>query len=204
MSTNPYINFCRLAVKEFEPSKGAKFVKKTWPILLFILAWIVGGFLGIPYLDVVKAAYRLLAWQWWIVIGLAFAVLCLLFVIEGVRRLHERTVNEANADFKVRARTIEKLSFVNGLAQEIDHRYWQDEKPSKREVEIWCGYLTTALHDSYGTDGLAIFTHGRPEAMEVPDDPYLWFRMTRDRLSRLISEQLQSALVARKAGLQKR
>jgi hypothetical protein len=208
-SIKSYFKFCGHAVREqLRQSRWLKSIKTAYKVIAFISTLIL---LWWSLREIVEALPPL-GKRWWAIIILSFVIACLLTLIgviksfhertvREVNELHERTVAEASAGYKSRARIIEKLSYVNGLAEEIDKRYWinkESPKPSKEELEIWCGFLTTALHDSYGTSGINIFTYDNPEAIKVPDDPYLWFRMTRDRLSKLITEQLQAQLITRK------
>jgi hypothetical protein len=200
----PYFAFCRLIFDEkFKPIRRHKAMKYVSILFAFILGVVVSNFLGIPWLDLVKPIFRILSYQWWIIIGLLVVIAFWMLLLDGARKYHERIVRELSADFQTRAWNIQKLSFVNGCAERIDRLQMQDKEVPREMYEEWSVNLKIALHHCYGKDGIFIFNNGNSDKIVVPDDPYVWFSMSHSRLSQLITEQIQAQSIAHTSTNQK-
>jgi len=95
-SITTYLQFCRLAFQEKFPSERwyQPLKKIVVPLLIFVIAWVLGAYLGVPLKSIVIPIYKLLPGAAWIVIVLLIAIGFLLLLLDGARRLHGRTIQE--------------------------------------------------------------------------------------------------------------
>jgi hypothetical protein len=135
---------------------------------------------------------------WWIIILLALVILFLLIVIDGARRYKDKTIKNLYAAQSTSAYRILRLAEVVGRASEIDSVYdgREDEAP-KQVFETWITYLTMALSDAYGPDGVRDFTNGNPESLKVPDYRHGWFLLMRNRVSEVLDNEMRAINKAR-------
>lgn len=203
-----YIGFCWRALKEeYEPSGGLKLMKRVYAVLAFIVL----TFFGLGIVTVLKFLYPLLHKLAWLSIGLGIAITTLLVTIEAIRRFHERTVKEMReehegtvkemrAEYATRSKRLYELSFINGHAAQIDLLFQKIETAPPNVLRDWGARLRTALHDCYGSTGEAVFYRGNETELKVPEsiaNHHVWFQSHWNRLSQLITEQLQEQSIVR-------
>src|SRR5215204_5360890 len=105
----PYVTFCRLAFDErFKPLRGYKPVRWLFVVIAFIAGTVLGDTFDIPYIDLVKPVFKLLGYQWVIIIVFGGVIINLLFLIDGARRYHERIVSELRTDHESEMKRREK------------------------------------------------------------------------------------------------
>lgn len=216
-----YCNFCLLALKELFPSKRRKLLKAILTVLGFIAFVVVSDYLGIPLHNALKPVYGLLTVQVWIMIILGAVIFFLLFLIDGARRYHDRTISEINEAHKStlreiekerdsvelqiwnRARILDKLCTVAGHASEIDILFDRGEDIPLKVLERWAVQLSSTLYSCFGESGVTMFYRGREDKVKVPDNPerrHTWFYGHRERLAEIIVEQHHATTIVRKEG----
>jgi hypothetical protein len=164
----------------------------AWLILIFVLAWIINAYLGIKLQDLVKAIYHLLSWYVWIFILLGLAIFFLLFLIDGARRLHERTVSELKAKGESQANNIEYLSAVAGSVTHNIHLLSRDREAALEMLPSLAEQLNKALYKCYGLEGPDKFKGEWTYTVTLPDsesERIDWLWRTKDRLSDLIEDE---------------
>lgn len=161
--------------------------------MLFVVLFFVADYLGVPLRQIVAPVYHLLPALWWVIILLSLAAIFLLFVIEGARRFHEKTVRDL---YEVQAKVayrILRLGEVVGRGSQIDQACDNHEDEAPREIfETWVTYLKMALSDTYGPNAISDFTNGHPESLDVPDQRHAWFLFLRQRVSEVIDKEMRA------------
>jgi hypothetical protein len=207
----PFFTFCGLTFNEkFKPIWSHKAMRYLYLLIAFILSVVVSNFLGIPLLDLVKPIFRLLSYQWWIIIGLLVVIAFWMLLLDGARQYHERIVGEINTEREAErtallslAKRVHQLGEIQGRASEIERRYSGTEIPEDVLYD-WRGLLQTALLNCYGRAGAAKFYRNQ-NATEISRElGYVWFSSHYHRLSDFITEEIQEWSIAHKATIQKR
>jgi hypothetical protein len=164
-----YFNFCSLAFTEIKPSRGGKLMKVIYSLALFILGTVIGGVLGIRYLDIIK----LLPWYWWGIIILFTAIIFLLSIIEGARRFHEKTIevlsdqhHAAKNLFHRNDDIIARLNYEDGKANEITITGGFDEQ----SANAWSSAISQYLAHYKLDDFIRRFSAPDHELLEVLPD----------------------------------
>lgn len=166
-STKAYLQFCRLAFQDKFPSERYHLLKKiVVPLLLFVMAWVLGAYFGVPLKSIVLPIYRLLPGATWVVIVLLLAIVFLLLLLDGARRLHGRTIREvyiaqagiikeyADSFDRIELLTLFKGRF-DAIGSLLDNRRWKDSAGpplSKPEIQYQEADFHNKLQDYFGPD----------------------------------------------------
>ena len=136
------------------------------PVLLFVIAWILGAYFGVPLKSIVIPVYKLLPGAAWIVIALLIVLSFLLLLLDGARRLHGRTIQEIYAaqaglikEYADSFDRIELLTLFKGrfdaLGSLLDNRRWKDSAGpplSSPEIQYQEADFHNKLQDYFGPD----------------------------------------------------
>ena len=146
-------------------------LKALWAVLLFLLAWILSVYFGIPLHSLVKPVFALLPGIAWLAIALGLLSGFLLLLLEGSRRFYVRTISEifvtvgkAVADYEFQSRRIEKLALFEGQSQSMYHLLENrtssgSEGPPLKgsEIQYHEGLFWNTVQDYYGADYLETY-----------------------------------------------
>jgi hypothetical protein len=218
-SAKAYLQFCRLAFQDKFPSKKYQLLKKiVVPLLLFVMAWVLGAYFGVPLKSIVVPIYRLLPGAAWIVIVLLLAIVFLLLLLDGARCLHARTIREiymVQAEIiKEYADSFDKIELLtlfmgrfDAIGSLLDNRRWKDSAGpplSKPEIQYQEADFHNKLQDYFGPDYVQEY-FGRlgdiPDSVQGQTDR---MRVNSNEAHRHIQSQRQHRLsIAAKAQEQK-
>lgn len=198
-SIKDYFTFCGLAFAEKFPSRRYTLLKKiVWPLLVFVVAWVLHAYFGIPLKSVVVPIYNLLPGLAWIIIVLGIVIGFLLCLIDGARRYHKKTVahlTDALTDkIKQRSSRLKELCEVYGRAYQLNRQFSPEvERPTPGALQHLAERLRKALWACYGPAGTEKFTEGKNYySVTVPEDESKhseWVYNTYLRLGDLINEE---------------
>lgn len=86
-----HFGFYWLAFKEYLPERRRKLLRILYLVGVFIVGWIVADFFGVPLIKPVRWVYHLMPKSAWAIVGLLVVIAFQFLVIEGARRVYERT-----------------------------------------------------------------------------------------------------------------
>jgi hypothetical protein len=188
-----YVKFFRQSLSQQLPhAKYKPAMTWAWRLGLFVILFVVADYFGVPLRQLVAPVYHLLPVLWWVIILLSLAILFLLFVIDGARRYHLKTVSDLHAVQYTVALRVLRLGEVVGRGSQIDQECDNHEDQAPKEIfETWVTYLKMALRDTYGPNAISDFTNGHPEFLDVPDQRHVWFLHLRQRVSEVIDREMR-------------
>lgn len=85
------LGFYWLTLKEHLQENRLKRLKAAWAVIAFIMFVVIADLLGIPLINPLKWVYHLIPNKAWVIIGLLLVIAFQCFLIEGARRVYERT-----------------------------------------------------------------------------------------------------------------
>jgi hypothetical protein len=88
----PYFRFYWLALKEYLPERRRKRLRVAYLVVVFVVGGIVADFYGVPLVKPLKWAFNLLPASYWVIATLLAVIIFKSSIIEGARRVHERTI----------------------------------------------------------------------------------------------------------------
>jgi hypothetical protein len=187
--------------------------KIAWPLLLFVVAWVLGAFFGIPLKRVIAPIYNLLPGLAWLIIALGVVIAFLLFLIDGARRFHKRTVGAVHKaqkgiakEYADCAEQIEWLTLILGRGDSLFFLLDKDNAQpfSKLDIQMYESGVRNTL-DRFGPDWAVGHFTDFPAA--IPDslsDQQRRIGMHRSRLLALIQARRGHRLaIADKAAWQR-
>jgi len=87
-----YFGFYWLALKEYLPERRRELLRIVYLVAVFIIGWIVADFFGVALINPLKWVYHLMPGSAWAIVGLLVVIAFQCFVIEGARRVYDRTI----------------------------------------------------------------------------------------------------------------
>jgi len=198
MLQRSYLNFCWFALKERVTSRGRKLIKITLSILGLLITWVLSTLLGVPLTQPLKWIYHLLPGLLWLVVALLVLILFLLQLMEGGRRLYERTLRELDKAMKF----AEKLGRIHGVGETIYLRCSPDSTQPlpKKELQMWVNSIENTLRDEFGEAGIAGFYKGAGDNRSAPGElaeQEQWVGDYLKRLHNFICQQRASLIIHR-------
>lgn len=214
-----YFTFLCLSFKQlFPPAKYRSVIRGVWGLIIFVLGFIVADYFGIPLKQIVLPIYHLLPALWWIIIVLVLAAILLLFVINGARRIHEKTLNEVYAaneatieEYLGCAANIERWTLFKGrfdvLQDLLDFRSWPGntgDPLTREEIERHEADFHNWLQDRRGADWTQDYFASLGEIPESLRGQMDRMRVDSDQCHRIIrEEQVRQQSIAAKANKQR-